>query len=309
VEGDADFRQVEWNHATEQACRRIVRLAVYEDLADEQDWTTIALTPATRRGAACIVAREAGVAAGLPALAAIVDEMQLDVTIDLLIRDGQEIVPGARLAALAGSVRDLLTGERTMLNLLGRLMGVATITRRFVEQTVGTKARIYDTRKTTPGWRLMEKYAVGCGGGRNHRLGLFDAVLIKDNHLAQLDRGSESERATLALQRTRAFLQQWTSHPKLVGRIVEIEVECLEQLQSALAELPDIVLLDNMNPSQLIEAVAARDAISPHVQLEASGGVTLESVREIAKSGVERISVGSLTHGARAIDVGLDWDG
>jgi nicotinate-nucleotide pyrophosphorylase (carboxylating) len=224
------------------------------------------------------------------------------------------------VAQLAGSARDLLTCERPLLNLLGRLSGIATLTRQFVREIEGTAARIYDTRKTTPGWRRLEKYAVHCGGGRNHRLGLFDAVLIKDNHLAF----AESSKVDLpaAIQRVRAFLQHPSSGATDSGAtdsgatdsgatdaemLVEIEVDTLDQLRLVLPSQPDIVLLDNMAPSELRQAVSLRNELAPAVQLEASGGVQLASVRNIASTGVERISAGVLTHSARTLDIGLDW--
>ncbi len=206
-----------------------------------------------------------------------------------------------------------LTAERLVLNLLGRLSGIATLTRRYVEAVRGTTAGIYDTRKTTPGWRRLEKYAVGQGGGRNHRSGLFDAVLVKDNHLAfgrqqaagHPDRYSPAE----AVLRARQMLGQHSPQQPPAEIIVEIEVDTLNQLEEVLSAGPDIVLLDNMGPADLRRAVSLRDARSPAVELEASGRVDLESVREIAETGVERISVGALTHSAVWLDVGLDWLG
>lgn len=304
----ADFHQMQWGAEVEDDCRQLIRLAIREDLADQQDWTTVALTPESRRGAARIVAREAGVAAGLPVLATLIDEMQLDLQVESLISDGEPFVLGASLGRIEGSVRDLLTSERTLLNMLSRLVGVATITSRFVHATAGLKAQVYDTRKTTPGWRRLEKYAVRCGGGRNHRTGLFDAVLIKDNHLAQLaDGGSGGQRAVLAVRRARAFLAEFVVGPPLKGHLIEIEVDDLDQLRAVLPERPDIVLLDNMNFDQLRDAVEIRDELAPQIELDASGGVSLESVRAIAETGVDRISVGSLTHSAPSVDVGLDW--
>jgi nicotinate-nucleotide pyrophosphorylase (carboxylating) len=197
-----------------------------------------------------------------------------------------------------------LTAERLVLNLLGRLCGIATLTQRFVACVAGTRARIYDTRKTTPGWRRLEKYAVRCGGGTNHRTGLFDAVLIKDNHLAQAAHQGIS--AADAVRRARRFLA--ACGPSRTADIVEVEVDTLEQLDAVLPQQPDIILLDNMSCAQLREAVRRRDASGVAVELEASGGVRLSTVREIAETGIERISVGALTHSATTLDVGLDWD-
>jgi nicotinate-nucleotide pyrophosphorylase (carboxylating) len=191
------------------------------------------------------------------------------------------------------------------LNLLGRLSGIATLTREFVRRVEGTKARIYDTRKTTPGWRRLEKYAVRCGGGHNHRTGLFDAILIKDNHLA-FAAGSDLSPA-VAVRAAREFVRQMDAEHLDKGMLIEIEVDRLEQLGDVLAAAPDIVLLDNMATDQLRTAVAQRNEIAPGVELEASGGVSLDTVREIALTGVDRISAGSLTHSARCLDLALDW--
>jgi nicotinate-nucleotide pyrophosphorylase (carboxylating) len=229
--------------------------------------------------------------------------MQVSVAWHPLARDGQAVSHGERLAELEGPVRELLTAERLLLNLIGRLSGIATLTQQFVQAIQGTSAGIYDTRKTTPGWRRLEKYAVRCGGGRNHRTGLFDAVLIKDNHLAlmQLRPGD-------AVRRVREFLLAAGRAPdRSESLIVEVEVDTLEQLDDALTAEPDIVLLDNMSPDQLRQAVARRDAVNPDIELEASGGVNLRSVRAIAETGIDRISVGALTHSAVALDVALDW--
>ena len=188
-----------------------------------------------------------------------------------------------------------------MLNVLGRLSGIATLTRRYVQAVAGTRARIYDTRKTTPGWRRLEKYAVRCGGGWNHRTGLFDAVLIKDNHLA-FGAGRPAGRELQAGRRpcaARQFLQHHYG-PGAAGMIVEVEVDTLAQLAEVLAAGPDIVLLDNMSAEELRQCVECRDAVQPGVELEASGGVDLETVGRIAESGVDRISVGALTHSAPA---------
>jgi nicotinate-nucleotide pyrophosphorylase (carboxylating) len=300
-----EFRQSEWDANVEDDCRQLVRLAVREDLDRAYDWTTIALMHADARGRATLVARQAGTVAGLRAAPVVCDEMNLDAAWQPLVEDGQTIAAGAHLAILAGATRDLLTAERLLLNLLGRLSGVATLARRYVDAVAGTAARIYDTRKTTPGWRRLEKYAVRCGGACNHRAGLFDAVLIKDNHLAL---GHLSPRA--AVQRARDFLSaQPPSDLRDGPLIVEVEVDTLEQLDDVLPCGPDIVLLDNMPLDQLRAAVARRNALAPAVELEASGGVNLSTVRAIAETGVERISVGALTHSASSLDIALDWLG
>jgi nicotinate-nucleotide pyrophosphorylase (carboxylating) len=194
-----------------------------------------------------------------------------------------------------------------LLNLLGRLMGIATLAARYVAEVEGTGARIYDARKTTPGWRRLEKYAVRCGGACNHRTGLFDGVLIKDNHLAQEHGRGDYDPAVAAASVTRAreFLRQ--RGDQAAQLLVEIEVDTLEQLAAVLPAGPDIVLVDNMSPVELRRARALRDELAPQVELEASGGISLETIREVATTGVDRISVGGLTHSARSLDVGLDW--
>lgn len=305
-----DYRQATWDEETADDCRQLVRLAIREDLDRHYDWTTVGLIADDATGTADVVARKGGVVAGLPALALAVEEFDADIAFEATAKDGQKAAPGAVLASLSGSARDILACERTLLNLLGRLMGVATQTARYVEQITGTKACIYDTRKTTPGWRRLEKYAVRCGGGRNHRLGLYDGVLIKDNHLAEFRAAGQSRReaAASAVRRMREFLADTglTQHA-VAELLVEIEVDDFEQLSAVLPEKPDIVLLDNMSIGDLKQAVAMRDAVAEEVELEASGGITLGNLLEVAKTGVDRISVGALTHSAVAVDVGLDW--
>jgi nicotinate-nucleotide pyrophosphorylase (carboxylating) len=311
---DRDFHQVAWDETLQAELKEILRLAVWEDLQDEGDWTSRALVPEGVRGTAAVVARQPGLVAGLPA-----GEMA-SAAIDPRLRwlpaaqDGQIVRRGDRLVVIEGPACSLLTAERLVLNLLGRLAGIATLTRKYVDAVAGTKARIYDTRKTTPGWRRLEKYAVRCGGGCNHRTGLFEAVLIKDNHLALGAQPAATESgppvrftAAEAVQRARQYVAQQAPGPAGHQMIIEVEVDTLEQLAEVLPVEPDIVLLDNMLPPQLREAVALRDARAPQVELEASGGVSLETVRAIAQSGVNRISVGAITHSAVSLDVALDW--
>lgn len=306
-----DFAQLTWNEQVIDDCRQLVRLAVREDLDRCWDWTTVALVPGTGRGGAVLAARQSGVICGLRAAELALQEMHADVTWQASVEDGATVAPGTALAHLQGSARDLLTCERIALNFVGRLSGIATLTRRYVDAIRGTAASVYDTRKTAPGWRRLEKYAVHCGGGRNHRTGLFDAVLIKDNHLAL---GGDPRSGTKygpadAVRRAREFLAQaGLEKPGLAELPVEIEVDTLEQLEAVLPAGPDLVLLDNMSLEQLRAAVAMRCQAAPGVQLEASGGVTLATIRAIAETGVERISVGALTHSAVALDVGLDWE-
>ena len=304
-----DFHQLDWDATLEDDLRQLVRLAVREDLDRQFDWTTVALVAPESQGRATIVAREAGVLAGLKALPVIIDEMQASIACTFAAGDGDEVQARTPIAELAGSARDLLTCERPMLNVLGRLSGIATRTQEYIRRIEGTGARIYDTRKTMPGWRRLEKYAVRCGGGHNHRTGLFDAILIKDNHLALAS--DENRSPADAVRAARDFLRRMT--PELFpgvdpqSMLVEVEIDRLEQLDEVLAAGPDIVLLDNMMPEMLRQAVARRNAAAPAIELEASGGVTLETVREIAETGVERISVGALTHSAAWFDLALDW--
>jgi len=300
-----DFTQLDWNATLEDDLRQIVRLAVREDLDRQHDWTTLALVGPDQKGRAAVVVRELGVVAGLRAVPFVIDEMHATIDAEIRAADGDEAAAGAVVAELSGSARDMLVCERPLLNLLGRLSGIATLTREFVRQIDGTKARIYDTRKTTPGWRRLEKYAVRCGGGHNHRTGLFDAILIKDNHLALA--AAEKLSPADAVRRAREFLTQSAAERGSEPMLVEIEIDRLDQLDAVLAAGPDIVLLDNMPLEKLRVAVARRDALAPTIELEASGGVNLGSVRAIAETGVERISVGEITHSAPALDVALDW--
>jgi nicotinate-nucleotide pyrophosphorylase (carboxylating) len=304
-----EFHQLEWDAHVEDDCRQIIRLAIREDLDRLFDWTTLCLVPLGTAGEAALVSRQAGVVAGLRAAALALSEMDAQVHWSPLATDGDSIVPGQTLATVAGPARSLLSAERIVLNLVGRLSGVASLTRQYVEAVAGTRARIYDTRKTTPGWRRLEKYAVRCGGGHNHRTGLFDAILIKDNHLAlgAAGIGGVHVSPAEAVRRARAAADAAIADQVATPLIVEVEVDTLEQLAEVLGADPDIVLLDNMPPEVLKQAVVLRDARSPLIELEASGGVNLRTVAAIAASGVERISVGALTHSATCLDVGLDW--
>ena len=307
-----DFRQILWDDQVADDCRQLVRLAIREDLDRGYDWTTVALVPDDARGAATIVARKPGIIAGLPAVRLAMLEFDPRVQIDEYLSDGTAVSAGQQVARLAGPARTLLTAERVLLNLLGRLSGIATLTRQYVDRVAGTKARIYDTRKTMPGWRRLEKYAVQAGGGHNHRLGLFDAVLIKDNHLAFGSTAGANERYTPAeaVLQARKLIDE-LKPPLTAGMdrmIIEVEVDRLDQLDQVLPTLPDIVLLDNMPLANLREAVRRRDAGYREVELEASGGVNLTTVAGIAQTGVDRISVGALTHSAEWFDVGLDWN-
>jgi nicotinate-nucleotide pyrophosphorylase (carboxylating) len=301
-----EFRQTVWDDRLADSWAAILRLAIEEDWGDAGDCTSIALVPENVVGRADVVARQPGVVAGLPGVAQTLALVDPRLKWSPQIDDGRRIKKGIAVGTIEGPARGLLGAERILLNMLGRLSGIATLTRQYVDLVAGTNAHIYDTRKTTPGWRRLEKYAVRCGSGRNHRGGLDEAVLIKDNHLAfgsQSLGGSDRFTPAEAVARARRFAEQ-RGTPDMV---IEVEVDTLDQLDAVLPVRPDIVLLDNMNPDQLREAVARRNAFDPAIELEASGGVNMATVRAIAESGVERISVGALTHSAVSLDFGLDW--
>lgn len=300
-----DFSQQEWNERLADDAKRLIAETLAEDLESAGDLTSLALVADDVFGKAAVSARQAGVVAGLetaPLVLAAVDSL---LEWRPKKKDGDRLEPGDVLGVISGPVRTMLTAERPLLNIVGRLSGIASLTAQYVERIIGTGAHLYDTRKTTPGWRRLEKYAVHCGGGRNHRTGLFDAMLIKDNHLACVD--GEGLSPAEAVRRGREWLQ--SRFPDAPLPLIEVEVDSLEQLENVLPAAPNIVLLDNMPPATLREAVALRNKIAPSVELEASGGVTLETVRAKAESGVERISVGRLTHSPQTLDIGLDWAG
>ena len=310
---NSEFQQQVWSPELLDDLRQLIRLAVREDLSDQHDWSTLATVPLEESGMANVVSRANGIVAGVEIAGVLFDEMNITGESVLHLSDGDRLEPGTVLMTLTAAAVDLLTSERILLNFLGRLCGIATQTAEFVARTAGTQAVIYDTRKTTPGWRKLEKYAVSCGGGINHRTGLFDGVLIKDNHLAAYVCASQKQDSQQAIRMAMDNVQKLmasvaASNPQWSTPIpVEIEVDTLDQLSAALPLLPDIVLLDNMSDEQLRKAVSMRDAVPCDVQLEASGGVTLETVRAIAETGVDRISVGALTHGSVSLDLGLDW--
>ncbi|OXE35496.1 MAG: nicotinate-nucleotide diphosphorylase (carboxylating) [Phenylobacterium zucineum] len=267
----------------------IVRAALSEDLGRAGDLTAMACIPEEARMNAVFAVRQYGVTAGLACARLAVLAMDPAAKFKPLVEDGTQIEPGTVLAEVSIQARALLSAERTALNLLGRLSGIATLTRHYVDAVAGTGTRIVDTRKTTPGLRHLEKYAVRCGGGVNHRFGLDDAILIKDNHVAAC--GGVGQ----ALTRARAF----------AGHLIKIEVEVdsLDQLREALPHQPDIIMLDNFSLEDLRRAV---DMVGGAITLEASGGVNLTTVRAIAETGVQVISVGALTHSAPVLDIGLD---
>ena len=274
--------------------RRAVQAALAEDLGSG-DVTTLSAVPEAAQARAVMRAREPLVVAGLAFAEAAFRELSPAVKIERKVSDAQHAKEGEVLLNISGPARAILSAERVALNLVQRLSGVATLTAQFVDAVKGTRAKILDTRKTTPGWRHFEKYAVTCGGGQNHRFGLFDMVLIKDNHLAAL-RDESPNAVVAAVQRARA------AYPKLK---VEVEAETLKQVEQAVAAGADIILLDNMSVIQLRLAVQKAKG---RAQTEASGGVSLANVRAMAETGVDFISVGALTHSARAVDIGLDFE-
>ena len=307
LEAGRDFAQQTADAQLLNDLQELVRLAIREDLARSYDLTTVSVVPEQLPAKANIVARSPGWAAGFDLIPTMLTTIGAPVTVELFIQDGRGFAAGETLAVLKGSARDVLTCERTILNFLGRLCGIATWTADHVGLIHDLAAKVYDTRKTTPGWRRLEKYAVHCGGGRNHRSGLYDAILIKDNHLAcHAQVTGHLLSPSEAIQHARVFLKTQPDVP--TDAIVEIEVDSLEQLRDALPAGPDIVLLDNMSLEQLSEAVRLRNETNPGVQLEASGGVRKSTLRAIAETGVDRISVGALTHSAVNLDLGLDWE-
>lgn len=294
----------------------LIRLAVEEDLGEQGDITSRLTIPESAQGVATIVQKAPGVACGLAIIEPVCGAFDERIKVEWLPGFHPEVLEGRYqegtrqpLARLRGPLPSLLAAERTVLNFLGHLGGIATLTRRYLQRIDGTAAKIYDTRKTTPGMRRLEKYAVRCGGGRNHREGLFDMVLVKDNHLAALGGGTLAQGVATVVERSRREAPE---------RLIEVEVDTLAQFREVLAVKGiDIILLDNMDCPTMRRCVELRDsqgtggaggAGGARPSLEASGGVNLETVRDIALTGVERIAIGSLTHSAPALDVGLDLD-
>ncbi len=269
----------------------VVRMALAEDLGRTGDVTAQACIPEDARFKAVFTARQPGVMAGGAVVRLTIHALDASATVTPRVADGEAFEAGTVLIEAEANARALLSAERTALNLLARMCGIATLTRTYVEAVAGTAARIADTRKTMPGLRALDKHAVACGGGLNHRFGLDDAILIKDNHVAVC--GSAGE----AVRRARAFA------PHLMK--VEVEVDTLEQLDEVLAEAPDVIMLDNFSLDDLKEAVRRARAAGSAV-LEASGGVNLSTVVDIAATGVDVISVGALTHSVSQLDIGLD---
>ena len=265
----------------------LIRRALAEDLAGGQDITSIATVSGSERVVADFVARKAGVIAGVEMAVATLREVGV-IDIQVRLNDGDAVAPGSVVITVRGDTRAILLAERTALNLLGHLGGIATLTNTWVKAIAGTACTIRDTRKTTPGMRLLEKAAVVAGGGANHRLSLSESALIKDNHIAAA--GGVVE----------AFSKVRAAFP---GAFVEIEVDSLDQLKEVAAQSPDLVLLDNMTPAQCKEAVAI---VAGRFKLEASGGISLENALAYAQSGVDCLAIGALTHSAPVLDIGLD---
>lgn len=271
-----------------------VRLALAEDIGDG-DATTLATVPETAPAKAAMNAREPLVLAGLVLAEAAFRELSPDIKFTPAAKDGQVVKAGQELSRIEGPARPILSAERVALNFVQRLSGIATMTAKYVEAVKGTRAQILDTRKTTPGWRRFEKYAVTCGGGQNHRFGLHDMILIKDNHLAAL-RNEPPNPIAVAVERARR------QYPNLV---IEVETDTLEQVEQAAEAGADYILLDNMTLIQLRLAV---QQVRGRARTEASGGINLANVRTIADTGVDFISVGAITHSARAVDIALDLE-
>ena len=280
--------------------RPLIKMAIEEDLG-AGDMTSELLFKDDTIAKSNIISREEIVVCGMDVAREILTSFDKRLRLKVLVNDGRSAYVGCRIAAIEGPLRSMLSAERVMLNFLQRLSGIATTTRKFVRAVQGTKAKIYDTRKTMPGWRILEKYAVRCGGGHNHRLGLYDAVLIKDNHLAQLGRNFYPK------------LKKIIERAKKVkgAKFVAVEVDHVDDQLNHVLRIPgvDIVLLDNMGQWQLKHAVDMRNEMcskNKRPLLEASGNITLSSVSAIAQCGIDRIAVGAITHSARAVDIALD---
>lgn len=274
--------------------RELIRMALEEDMGDG-DVTSAYFIPEDRMARAFLTVRQDGVVSGVELAKQVFAEVDSDLDVQVLVEDGSKVSEGAMLMKVEGKARSILTAERTALNFMQRLSGVASLTSRYVEEVKHTRARILDTRKTTPGYRLLEKQAVLDGGGTNHRMGLYDRAMVKDNHLAA-EGGLEALQAAIRLLKSEKPQVQ-----------VELEADRLDQVTAFLKlEGVDYILLDNMSLEEIRKALAMRD-VGSKVRLEASGGVNLDTVRDIAETGVDFISVGALTHSAPALDIGLDF--
>ena len=301
--------------ATAADSLKLIEMALIEDtgsasLQTAVDCTTQSVIPSAATASAAFVSRQQGIVCGVEIAKLALSKFAPDLTLKVVAEDGTAIAPGETIAVISGSAHQILMMERTCLNFMCRLSGISTLANAFAQKVVGTKAKILDTRKTTPGYRRLEKYAVGCGGGTNHRMGLYDAVMIKDNHLAFYKAWNKESKDAVA--EGVALARKWIADnkatlPNGADTVLQLEVDTLEQFERALPHQPDIILLDNMNNEQLKQAVATRDKEAEGILLEASGGVNLDTIADIAKTGVDRISIGALTHSAVNFDIGLDW--
>lgn len=273
----------------------LIERALAEDMG-QGDVTTAALVGPRSRSHGRLVAKQRGVLAGMPVARRLLRKAGGGIRLSGALREGAQLEPGAVIAAVAGPTARLLMVERTLLNFLQHLSGIATLTRRYVDAVAGTGARVLDTRKTLPGWRSLAKYAVAVGGGQNHRMGLYDQVLIKDNHLRAAGL-SPAEAVAVMVSRVRRGIR------------VEVEVETVADARAAALAGADIVMLDNMSLARMAKAVAAIRAVRPRTIIEASGGITLANIRAVARTGVDWISVGALTHSAPALDISLELEG
>ncbi|MEM9825467.1 MAG: carboxylating nicotinate-nucleotide diphosphorylase [Planctomycetota bacterium] len=306
-----EYQNVKADETFQRSVHALVKLAIDEDLHDGRDWTTWSLIDEAATGSCEIRARESGIAAGFDWIDWILEVFDTKLRCETLIADGSHFESGQKLAILSGSIRGLLTAERIVLNLVSRLCGIATLTGRYITAMNAKNVRLYDTRKTTPGWRRLEKYAVRCGGAWNHRTGLFDGMMIKDNHLALAAVDNAKLPIEAAVEKALRIRGQHVDG-QAAPKILEVEVDTLEQFDRVLPLMPDVILLDNFCQADLCEAVRRRDAARSAgtrqvVQLEASGNVRIDTIAAIAKTGVDRISSGALTHQATSLDLGLDW--
>lgn len=274
-----------------ETVRKCIRQWLDEDVG-MGDVTTMSTIPALQQSKGIIHVKEAGIIAGLPVAEAVFSEVDSSLTFTALAQDGDRVTKGTVLAEVSGNTRSILLGERLALNLMQRLSGIATRTRQFVDALEGLPVRLADTRKTTPGHRLLEKYAVRIGGGHNHRFGLYDAVMIKDNHI----------KGAGGLARAVRAARELIPHTMKI----EVEIENEHQLEEALASQPDVIMLDNMNVEAMAQAVQRIKSHSPHIIVEASGSVKLETIKDIAATGVDVIAVGRLTYSVQALDISLD---
>ena len=306
----------EFSPAAQADCRKLIEMALVEDIGAAQmddgvDCTTDAIVPKQSTARAAFVSRADGVVCGVEIAKLAIEKWAPNLSLNVAIADGQPVSPKQPIAVMVGPAHDILTMERTCLNFMCRLSGISTLTRQYANEIKGTSACVLDTRKTTPGWRRLEKYAVACGGGKNHRMGLYDAIMIKDNHLAFYRTQVKDKGDTIptSIDVARKWINDHQAKlPNGKNTILQLEVATLAQLAIALETDCDIILLDNMSCETLTEAVAMRNKTAPKILLEASGGVNLTTIKNISQTGVERISVGALTHSALNFDIGLDWE-